>query len=125
MIEYPKEKLVLRLPPSVNVGFIFNPNLHRLIRSSKYRNYIEAESWQVAAYCSRWKIKPIENYTPVYLYFYLKNMRLDAHNTEKPLFDALERGGMFKNDCFIMNRIMTIERDKENPRVEISLVPFP
>jgi len=125
MIEFPKEKLILELPPSVNTAFTFNPRIHRLVKTSQYSSYIEMVSWQVAEYCSRWKIKPIENYTPVYLYFYLKNMRLDTHNTEKPLFDALERGGMFKNDRFIMNRTMAIDRDKDNPRVEVSLVLFP
>ena len=115
------EKLILSLPVSVNKAFTWNPRMHFFVHTNEYTNYLEYESLRVKSYCKRHKIKPINCYTPLYLYFYLKNPRSDSHNCKKVLFDSLEQGGMFENDKWILDRTMEVQIDKKNPRVEIYL----
>lgn len=52
-------------------------------------------------------------------YFFPDARRRDTHNTFKILFDAIERGGLYKDDKDILPRVMDFEIDRENPRVEL------
>lgn len=91
----------------------------RFIHTSEYTNYLEAAAWEVKAFCVRNGVKPINQYTPLFLYFYLKNMRMDSHNLKKVLFDSLEKGGLFENDLYILDRTMAVVQDRTKPRVEM------
>lgn len=113
------EKLILDLPPSVNKAFMWAPNLQRLVHTSVYRDYIKYASLVVKSYCNRNNVIPIKGYTHMDLHWYLGDKRSDSHNMKKPLFDALEQGGLFENDKWIMDRTQLVVIDKKNPRVEI------
>ncbi len=114
------EKLILDLPPSVNRMFIATART-RFVHSAEYSNYLEVASWEVKMYCKRNKIKPITWYCYLDIDFYLKDVRSDSHNLKKCMFDALENGGLFSNDRYIMDRTQKVEIDKKNPRVEITV----
>ena len=120
-MEKSKKKLILELPPSINHYLIYAPNLHRFIHSKEARTYLEYGEWKVKIFCMQHKIKPIERYTPLKLYWYLKDKRSDSHNYKKLLFDCLQKGGMFKDDKYIMDQTVHISIDKTDPRVEIGL----
>lgn len=81
----------------------------RLISTWKYKTWLKAAATYIAFYCKQYNLKPIEKYTVVELFWVLPNHRADHHNFEKPLFDALQNGGAFKNDRFIINRTMQLD----------------
>lgn len=117
------EKLILDLPPSVNTMFVATSKT-RFVHSKKYHDYLDSTSWIVKEYCMKNKIEPIKFYHYIDIEWYLKDVRTDSHNLLKALCDVLERGGMFENDRYILNRTQKVLIDKKNPRVEISLTPY-
>lgn len=82
---------------------------------------MEYGTWIVKLYCKRNKIDPVQWYRHVDIDWYLKDIRTDSHNLKKALFDCMERGGLFFNDRYIMDRTQKVVIDKKNPRVEIQL----
>lgn len=85
--------------------------------SNKYRGALESISYTLRLY---WANRPmIENYFYLDLFWYLPNHRRDAHNMEKPLFDAMQNAGIVKNDKLIMNRTQFVGFDKLNPHVRM------
>ena len=115
----PKEVLVLDLPPSVNRAFTWNPRGHHFVHTNEYSSYLDYGTYVVIAWCRKNKIKPISDYRPLYIKFFLKDSRTDSHNLKKALFDVLQKGGLFTNDKYILDRTVSVEIDKKNPRVEL------
>ena len=107
-----------RLPPSVNARYEVYRG--RMILKAEYRDWLKGAAQDVAFYCAQNNLKPIEKYTVVELWWILPNHRIEHHNLEKPLFDALQRGGAFKNDRFVLNRTIevTVVKDKEGVTME-------
>ena len=118
------DKLTLPLPPSVNAAFTFNPYIHALAHTRAAKTYLEVEAWTVNAYCRKHEIDPIEDYREIKLWFYLRRKNSDSHNYKKLLFDVLQKGGLFKDDRYILDNTVSIEIDSKNPRVEIELSTF-
>lgn len=112
-------KLTLPLPPSINAAFTRNKYTHHLAHTPEYKNYLTDAAWVTHAFCKQRGIQPISTYTPIYLFFYLRKANSDSHNYKKCLFDALEQGGLFKNDKFILDRTMEIWIDPLNPRIDV------
>ena len=111
-------EIELPLPPSVNASYQFNPKLHRLIKTPEYSNYIKDTAWIVKDILMQNNFsEPIDGFYPVYMEFFLRSKLADSHNYKKPIFDALERGGLFTNDKYILDRTVSVNYDKNNPRV--------
>lgn len=54
------------------------------------------------------------------VYYFPNRVRRDSHNCLKILMDVLE-GRIYINDYTALPRIMSVEYDKHNPRVEITV----
>ena len=111
----------LELPPSINKAFVFNPRIHALARTNEYHEYTNYAYLIIKNTCRKNKIKPINKFTVVKLYFYLKDKRTDSHNLKKILFDCMEKGGLFENDKYILDRTIFVKYDKKKPRIEIGI----
>lgn len=119
-----KIKLVLPLPPSDNRRFIIPKYSRRLILSTETRNYINNTGIEI---CNQLKKQGFES--PLIPRFddqfvleyivYLKDKKRDGSNIEKTLKDTLT-GVVYSDDKWVCIRLMKIEIDKENPRVELS-----
>ena len=68
---------------------------------------------ELRALMLREKFKPIDGYAYVDLWFILPRTNCDAHNYGKVLFDAMQYGGLFTNDKFILPRIMGVWHDSK------------
>ena len=113
------KRLVVPLPPSVNKLYFFVPRLHRFVISGEAKNYYSDVIGLVQQFCKKNKIKPIEEYKPLYIDIYLRRRNSDSHNYFKVLFDCLQKGELFKDDRYIMARVESISIDTKNPRVEM------
>jgi len=56
------------------------------------------------------------------IFYFPDRVRRDSHNFLKILLDTLE-GKVYQDDMYVMPRIMSVEYDKANPRVEIKIHP--
>jgi Holliday junction resolvase RusA-like endonuclease len=93
------------------------------ILTTEARNYIASTAIQLKAHMKVNKIKPIETFTYMDLWFILPRTNCDAHNYGKVLFDAMEEGGFVTNDKFILPRIMGVSFDAKNSAV-VAKIPF-
>ncbi|MFH1723792.1 MAG: RusA family crossover junction endodeoxyribonuclease, partial [Elusimicrobiota bacterium] len=60
------------------------------------------------------KLRPIDSYCGVDLWFILPRTNCDAHNYGKVLFDAMEAGGLVTNDKYILPRVMGVWHARES-----------
>lgn len=119
-----KFKLTLPLCPSVN-------HCYKYVKGRKFMTREALQFMQVTnQIVEREKIK--QKYTiekkGVWMvvevnYFFPDRLRRDGHNMHKILADALN-GCAYVDDQFILIRDMSIELDKENPRLEITIYPL-
>ena len=115
------EFIELPLPPSINRAFTFNPRIHALAHTREATEYLTAAGWMVKGSCIEKNIRSIDSYCTVGLKFYLGRKNADSHNYKKLLFDALQKGGLFTDDRYIMDQTLSVEIDSKNPRVKILL----
>jgi len=113
--------LSLSLPPSVNHCYLTGKSGMRLL-TREARDWI-AET-QIMAMKEKkrqgWQ-KSVKTWLVCELTFYMPDKRKrDTHNYFKVLFDAFE-GILYDNDYYVMPRVMAVEIDRENPRIELSL----
>ncbi len=80
----------------------------REILTNEARAYIGGTAIQLKALMRLKKIKAIDTFSYVDLWFILPRTNCDAHNYGKVLFDAMEQGGMVTNDKYILPRIMGV-----------------
>lgn len=91
----------------------------RMLLQKKYRDTKEAIAWEIA---SQWPKKPLTEDLCLNVIIYLGTKRktdIDAYL--KILFDAGE-GIIYENDYQITELHVFKEYDKENPRIELSVV---
>lgn len=53
------------------------------------------------------------------IYYFRDRRKRDTHNTFKLLFDAIETGGLYSNDMYVLPRVIDFSVDKQKPRVEL------
>lgn len=115
-------KLILPLPPSVNVRKTLIKRLGRLIDSTIYRKYMKyaREEVFVQAKQQNWDMlnPTYENQLTVYITVYLPDKRRDATNCLKPLLDVLTQI-IYLDDRWILPQFNTIIIDKNRPRIEV------
>lgn len=85
----------------------------RQILTKEARDYIRDVSEQLALWRNLNKFEPIRKFFYLDLWFVLPRTNCDAHNYGKVLFDALEVGGIVRNDKFIMPRYQGVGYDSE------------
>lgn len=89
--------------------------------TKKAEQYVEIASARIKAQIDKqgWKLLNDNTWYYVDMIFYFQDKRIrDSHNTLKILFDILQ-GQVFVNDYFAMPRVLSVELDADNPRVEI------
>jgi len=95
----------LPYPPSVN--HYWRMWRGRMVVSREGRRYRE----RVAATLAALGVWPLDGPLVVEIELYPPDRRRrDVDNTQKPLLDALEKGGAYHNDCQIV-RLLTEKRD--------------
>lgn len=114
--------LTFDVPPSVNSIYYNTRGGGRRLKAfaekyirdvkAKCRAYAEDSDWELA-HKGRWL------YMDMIFYFPDRRTR-DSHNCLKVLIDAME-GVLFVNDMYVLPRILSVEYDKTNPRVEIKV----
>ena len=115
-----KKKITIPLPPSVNTLYLFNPRTHQKIYKQSVRDYYEVNTLQLRAWAKRHFVSPVSEMAYFDLDFYLGSKNADAHNYLKVVCDLFQKADLVENDKYMMNRIQSIQYDKENPRVEIT-----
>lgn len=114
----------LPLCPSTNARMHpvrMGPNC-RDILTQEARAYISAVGFELRMTMRREKLKPIDAYAYIDLWFILPRTNCDAHNYGKVLFDAMEEGCVVTNDKFILPRVMGVWHDSK-PEV-IAKIPL-
>ncbi|WP_304595856.1 RusA family crossover junction endodeoxyribonuclease [Alicyclobacillus sendaiensis] len=122
------QRLILPLPPSVNHAYrtYVHPQTGQRIRvlTSKAQKFRRD-----AAYLAlRWRQETgwtmPQPGTKVVLrlwYFWPSRRRMDTHNREKVLLDALE-GVLYPEDRWVLIQEMDFEVDRKRPRLEIEVL---
>ena len=122
--KHPKQKLFLTLPMGCSIN-----HMYVRLRGGGQRLTKEAEQWvnTVKTICKReitaqkWLVEPNSVWYVLELHFYFPDKRKrDSHNYIKLLMDALEHDAYF-NDYYVKPRIMSVDLDKEKPRIECFL----
>ena len=124
--QFPNKRLIisLPLPPSVNHMYHNTRNGGKRL-TKRSENYIKESRALInlAIEEQRWIKQDKSTWFYVDLVFFMPDRRIrDSHNMLKLLLDVME-GVVFENDYYAMPRIQGVEYDKENPRVEICVVP--
>lgn len=71
----------------------------------------------------RWTVPDKHVWLYVDMVFYFPDRKIrDSHNCLKLLLDVMQ-GIVYENDYVILPRIQSVEYDKENPRVELRIIP--
>ena len=83
----------------------------RNILSKEARQYISSVGMTLRLWAKSVKLRPLDFYCWVDLWFILPRTNCDAHNYGKILFDAMEVGGIVTNDKYILPRVMGIWHD--------------
>jgi hypothetical protein len=116
---------ILPLPPSANKRtrpVRFGKKGVRQILTTEARNYLlrigfKLKKWREATR----RFRPVDSFQAVELWWILPNRNCDAHNYEKILYDALQRGGIVTNDKLLMPHHRAVEYDAKEPTVILCL----
>lgn len=111
--------LFLPLCPSTNarMGVVRMGSACRQLLTAEARNYIDEMSSRFMFWRRANRIRPIQEFTYVDLWFILPRTNCDAHNYGKVLFDAMEKGGIVENDKFILPRYQGISYGAETAAI--------
>lgn len=118
-------RLVLPLPPSLNHAyrnFVKDGRRMRVTTSAAERFKRDA-GWLAKAWCQsvRWTVpEPGTKIVMRLWYYWPDRRRMDTHNREKVLLDALE-GVLYQDDRWVLVQEQDFAVDRDNPRVEIEL----
>lgn len=113
--------LSLSLPPSVNHCYLTSSSGMRLLTREARDWMTETQTLAVKEKKRQGWQKAVKTWLVCELIFYMPDKRKrDTHNYFKVLFDALE-GVLYDNDYYVMPRVMGVEIDRENPRIDLSL----
>lgn len=124
--QYPNKKLyiTLPLPPSVNHMYYNTRNGGKRL-TDKAENYIRVSRGLINLAIEKQKWSKQKNNTWYYsdLIFFMPDRRIrDSHNMQKLLLDVMQ-DVVYSNDYYVMPRIQAVEYDKNNPRVEVCIMP--
>lgn len=117
-------KAVVPIPPSKNHAFIYRG--FKKIPKKATRDYKEKVRNTIADTLESkgWEMDKEDVWYYLDLYFYMPDRRRrDSHNSLEVLMDSLEEC-LFQDDYFVMPRIMKVELDRDNPRLELKLHPI-
>lgn len=106
---------------SVNRMYAWNPRIRQKVYKKEAREWLEQESLAIHSSLPKGFV-PLNDYTVVNLKFWLSRRNSDSHNYKKLLFDALQHGGVFEDDRYILDCTTHIDVDTKNPRVELTIV---
>lgn len=112
--------LVVPIPPSVNHCYYHHNN--KPIKTSVARSYCENVTNKTRLVMARntFPMFPPKQKIRCEMHFYFPdNRNRDTHNTFKLLFDAIEDGGLYQNDRYVLPNVLDFETDKANPRLEL------
>lgn len=112
----------LPVPPSVNAIYYNTRGGGRRL-TYKAEDYIRITRAlvNVAIEEQHWKVPTKSTWLYIdMVYYFPDRRRRDASNCLKILLDAIE-GRVYQDDMYALPRIQSVEYDKENPRVEITV----
>ena len=117
-------KMSLPLPPSVNHMYHNTRNGGKRLTSKAEKYIRESRALiNVAIEEQNWVKQSPSTWYYMDLVFFMPDRRIrDSHNMLKLLLDVME-GTVYKNDYYVCPRIQSVEYDKENPRIELCLIP--
>ena len=117
-----KKQITLTLPIPLSINHMYyNTRGGGKRLTKKAEDYVKMATDRIKAQVERqgWKLENDNSWFYVDMVFYFGDKRIrDSHNTLKILFDILQ-GHIFVNDYFAMPRVLSVELDADNPRVEI------
>ena len=111
----------LPLPPSINKLYVWNKYIHQKVYKKIGTDYLTVGTLLVQKFVKKYEIELFKDYFYLDLDFYLSRRNTDSHNLHKLIFDVLEHGGLVENDKWIMNRTQSVNLDKKNPRVKLTI----
>jgi len=115
--------LSLPIPPSVNAIY-YNTRKGGRRLTTKAEHYIRDARALINLAIDEQKWKKQEKGIWLYcdmVFYFPDRRRRDSHNCLKLLLDVLE-SYVYVDDMYVLPRILSVEYDKENPRVEIAIV---
>jgi len=111
-------RLITPIPPSVNHAYFYRGG--KKIKNTKARNFDEEVILLTRQYVKKVKKFPDKKKIICKLwYFFPDARRRDTHNTLKLLLDAVEKGGLYKDDKYVLPQIQDFCIDRDDPRVEL------
>ena len=117
-------KLILPLPPSVNVRKTLNRRFGTLIDSTVYRKYMRVASEDVFAQAkmNKWEmIKPtFEQQLVVWITVFFQKKDRDATNCLKPLLDVMSKI-IYSDDKWVLPRFNETQISAKFPRVVVEI----
>ena len=118
-------RLILPIPPSVNHSHknIRRGNRLMRIRSEETQQYMDDAKWMAIDWRNRvkWRKPDAKSKIILRIWIYWADLRRrDADNLGKVLLDSLT-GVLYEDDRQVLPRVMDMNVDRRNPRVEIEL----
>jgi len=112
-------RLTIPIPPSVNHCYYYKGNKRIKKKTARdFEKICEKATKKYIAeigYAFPEKTKIVCN-----MWFYMPDLRRrDSHNTIKLTMDSVEKGGLYKDDRYVMPRIQDVQLDRDNPRLEM------
>ena len=86
-------QFTISLPPSLNNIFFNKPHGGRA-KTTAYKNWCEQTAWEIRTQ----KVPVIEGDVAVHVLIERPNAQSDIDNRLKPIFDAMQKAGVLKND---------------------------
>ena len=119
-----KLRITLPLPPSVNHMYIhLKRGGKKLTKQAEEYVLISRAYIKKAINNQHWIFQDRATWYYIDLVFFMPDRRIrDSHNMLKLLLDVMQ-GLVYKNDYYVLPRIQSVEYDKEEPRVEICIIP--
>lgn len=114
-------KFCVPIPPSVNHCYWYHGN--RKQRTKVATSYCDGIT-RTVQHLIKDGTEPFREKEKVRckMWFYFPDARnRDTHNTLKLLLDAIEAGGLYHNDRYVLITIVDFDVDKINPRVELEM----
>jgi len=113
-----KQSIAMTLPEPLSLNRAYRTYKGRMLISKEGREYKKAVAWLVRS--SRLSFTNNERLEVCATVYFRDKRRRDLDNIGKLLLDALQDGGMYKDDSQIDDlRYIRAGVDKLNPRVEI------
>lgn len=113
-------KLVVPIPPSINHCYWYRAG--KRIKSKVATDYCNALIERVHLFKKKSKFEGFEENRKIrcnMMYYFPDNRNRDTHNTFKLLFDAIEDGGLYPNDRYVLPHVEDFTLDRDNPRLEL------